>query len=173
MFLLLLLSGQVERNPGPDSKNISTDPSDTSSSSSANLSSIFPCGYCELAVTWENRAICCDSCDVWYHKECVDMGSRTFDAFANTNVAWTCCKCDYPNQDKFFHSYEFETPNSFTVLDETRSSSVSSETFSPSAEFEPTLHSSPIYPTRSDQQKKPKRNWRTMIINCRSLRGKV
>ena len=61
-------------------------------SGSLNLSSIFPCGYCEDPVTWEQRGICCDSCDMWFHKDCVDMGSFTFLAYSTTNVSWICCR---------------------------------------------------------------------------------
>ena len=60
-LFLILLSGQVELNPGPPM------------SGSLNLSSIFPCGYCEDPVTLGQRGICCDSCDMWFHKDCVDI----------------------------------------------------------------------------------------------------
>ena len=75
-LFLILLSGQVEVNPGPPM------------SPSLNLLLIFPCGYCEDPVTWEQRRICCDSCDMWFHKDCVDMGSFTFLAYSTTNVSW-------------------------------------------------------------------------------------
>ena len=105
VLFLILLSGQVEVNPG--------DPM----SGSLNLSSIFPCGYCEDPVTWEQRGICCDSCDVWFHKDCVDMGSFTFLANSTTNVSWICCRCNHPNFDRnLFHSFEIETTNNFDNL---------------------------------------------------------
>ena len=86
-------------------------------SGSLNLSSIFPCGYCEDPVTWEQRGICCDSCDVWFHKDCVDMGSFTFLAYSTTNVSWICCRCNHPNFDRnLFHSFEIETTNNFDNL---------------------------------------------------------
>ena len=79
-LFLILLSGQVELNPG------------LPMSGSLNLSSIFPCGYCKDPLTWEQRGICCDSCDMWFHKDCVDMGSFTFLAYSTTNVSWICCR---------------------------------------------------------------------------------
>ena len=154
-LLLILLSGQVELNPGP-----------TSGTGSLN-SSVFPCGYCDLPVTWDQCGICCDSCDLWFHKNCVDMGSHTFKAFSTTNVSWICCNCDNPNFDRnLFHSFQIETANSFHHLN----LSDSFEIGSPNSDFEPALHSSPIITRR---QSKKTRNWRTLIVNCRSLRGKV
>ena len=55
--LMLLLCGDVELNPGPVNK------------------SIYPCGFCELRVNWSHKALCCDSCSLWYHKTCLSMAS--------------------------------------------------------------------------------------------------
>ena len=55
-LLLLLIAGDVEVNPGP---------------------TIFPCGYCERAVDWSHRAVCCDECSFWYHKSCTDKDTHT------------------------------------------------------------------------------------------------
>ena len=73
-FLPILLSSQVKLNPGPASPGNQN-------------SSIFPCGYCDLPVTWDQCEICCDTCDLWFHKNCVDMGSHTFRAFSTMNVS--------------------------------------------------------------------------------------
>ena len=130
-LFLILLSGQVEVNPGPPM------------SGSLNLSSIFPCGYCEDPVTWEQRGICCDSCDMWLHKDCVDMGSITFLAYSTTNVSWICCRCNHPNFDRnLFHSFEIETTNNFDNLNFSGSENVNS----PNSDFAPTQHSSLIPP---------------------------
>ena len=155
-LFLILLSGPVELNPGPPM------------SGSLNLSSIFPCGFCEDPVTWEQRGICCDSCDMWFHKDCVDMGSFTFLAYSTTNVSWICCRCNHSNFDRnLFHSFEIETRNNFDNLN---SSGTENVVNSPNTEFAPTQHSSPILPFRP---KNRQRNWRTLLINCRSLKGKV
>ena len=96
-LFLILLSGQVELNPGPPMFG------------SLILSSIFPCGYSEDPVTWEQRGICCDSCDMWFHKDCVDMRSFTFLAYSTTNVSWICCRCNHPNFDRnLFHLLELK-----------------------------------------------------------------
>ena len=153
-FLLILLSGQIELNPGP-------------SSLGNQNSSIFPCGHCDLPVTWDQCGICCDTCDLWFHKNCVDMSSHTFRAFSTTNVSWICCNCDNPNYERnLFHSFQIETANSFHPLDLSESIAIKS----PISDFVPVLHSSPIIDRRHSKKIK---NWRTLILNCQSLRGKV
>ena len=50
VHLLLMLSGQVELNPGPYTPK-------------------FPCQICSKAVKWGQRALACDNCDQWCHTE--------------------------------------------------------------------------------------------------------
>ncbi len=61
-LLQLLLSGDIQTNPGPQAR------------------SIFSCGYCERPVEWgdtrDHRTLMCESCDVWYHVNCIEMCSN-------------------------------------------------------------------------------------------------
>ena len=78
--LLLILSGQIETNPGP-ARAIK-----------------FPCGECYKAVKWGQRAIACDSCDKWFHKECIEMNSIIYHAYESTaDLSWECCHCGIKN----------------------------------------------------------------------------
>ena len=94
VLLMLVLAGDIELNPGP---------------------SVYPCGYCEKPVTWENEAVCCDNCSLWHHKTCTSMCSEAFSQLDGTNVQWHCCKCDSINANSFtYHSYNSDhcyTPN--------------------------------------------------------------
>ena len=63
--------------------------------------------------------------------------------------------------------FEIETTNNFDNLNSSGSENVVN---SPNSDFAPTQHSSPIPPFRP---KNRQRNWRTLLINCRSLKGKV
>ena len=145
-LIFLLMSGQVGSRPNHGHIPISGDSSNSATGlSSDNLSSVFfPCGYCELVVTLENKAISCDSSDEWYNKECVDICSKTFEAVDTANVAWLFCKCAILTRAKCYHQYELELSNSFAVLNSTQPSNLSGEIFSPCWDFHPPRHSSPM-----------------------------
>ena len=55
ILLGLLLSGQIEINPGPRAPK-------------------YPCGECGKGVRW-GKSIACDECDTWFHKDCLQMTS--------------------------------------------------------------------------------------------------
>ena len=98
IFMMLLLCGDVEVNPGP-----------------RKAPEIFPCGCCEIKVDWGQKAVCCDDCSLWYHKSCISMRSTTYDNLSS--ASWHCFKCHSPIRDSFtFHSYNVSTRNSFNPL---------------------------------------------------------
>ena len=55
-FLLLLLSGDIEINPGP----------------------INPCSICLRSVARNHRAILCDNCNLWSHIKCYSMSCMDY-----------------------------------------------------------------------------------------------
>ena len=55
--MFLLLSGDIDLNPGPIK---------------------FPCGICQKAVRDGMRAVCCDECDVWYHVKCYSISTAVY-----------------------------------------------------------------------------------------------
>ena len=95
--IAILLSGDVHQNPGPNN--------------------VHNCGICELPVTWTHKVMTCDSCDMWFHHTCVDIGSSEFEALNRPTVAWICPRCDSINCDSFtYRSYELDCSNSFLPL---------------------------------------------------------
>ncbi|CAC5393845.1 unnamed protein product [Mytilus coruscus] len=52
ILILLANANDVNPNPGPTQQNNST---------------IYPCGTCDQPVTWDHRAVRCDTCDQWFH----------------------------------------------------------------------------------------------------------
>ena len=129
LLVILLLCGDIETNPGPRHRQ----------------ASIFPCGICELRVSWSEHAICCDNCDIWFHRSCIDMGQDAFNSLANKSVSWSCYRCHSQNYSVIFHSSEVgvESSNRFSPLMN------GSNTFlfpSPGPTFMPPKHSSPKSP---------------------------
>lgn len=51
IMLMLFQCGDLELNPGPG----------------VHTSTVYPCGFCELKVSWSHKAVCCDDCSMWYH----------------------------------------------------------------------------------------------------------
>ena len=140
--LLLILSGNIELNPGPRHGN--TKPKQT-----------FPCGICNKNCTWRQRSVACDGCEIWYHKNCLNMNTAIYQNLQN--VSWLCCKCGIPNFSSgiFNQSHSnLNCSNSFELLNSTLEKDPI-----------PISTSTPKLPS-----KKPKFNGiSTMVINFRSL----
>ena len=97
VMLLLLLSGDISLNPGPLSDGL------------------FPCGVCQLAVSWSHKAVACDNCDVWVHKSCASMDSVMYEQVEN--LTWKCYCCRSVNVSSFvINAYNLPTANSFAPL---------------------------------------------------------
>ena len=79
ILTLLLISGNVELNPGPTSIK-------------------YPCVECARAVKF-GPSIVCGQCNVWYHQECAGMNSTIFECYMNATIEmqWICIKCGLPN----------------------------------------------------------------------------
>ena len=129
--LILILSNDIELNPGPRN------------------ASIFPCGYCEHPVNWSDQGVCCDECGIWHHKSCGDISSKEMEYLERSSVVWLCCKCESVNVDTFtFHSYELYTSNLYAPLS---GSELSIDSIISSSPFSPLHTSSPH--TRKDYSK--------------------
>ncbi|MCS5550755.1 MAG: reverse transcriptase domain-containing protein [Gammaproteobacteria bacterium] len=169
LILALLLSGDIELNPGPRKQP-----------------STYPCGLCELPVTWDCRGACCDACNIWHHKSCIELCTQDYELLDRSNVQWLCCRCDSINVSTFtFRSYEIDQSNIYeplSGLDLTMESNISS--FSPLKASSPKSNVNNSNHTRttsnsssSNISKNPydiptKRNLRIMTVNCRSIKDK-
>ena len=138
VILLLLLAGDIQMNPGPGNR------------------SVFPCGICDIPVTWSQKGVCCNNCSVWYHKSFEDLSSRNMSYLGHSSVIWHCCKCISINVDSFtINSFELNTSNVFNPLLDIDSSldSVDSSCFSPLHTNSP--HSSSRTDKASRQHSRP------------------
>jgi len=76
VYWLLLLSGDVELNPGPVYR--------------------FPCTVCSKPVKNNQRGVQCDRCDLWTHASCGGVGSREeYDQLSMDNTEWLCPSCTW------------------------------------------------------------------------------
>ncbi|VDI66496.1 Hypothetical predicted protein [Mytilus galloprovincialis] len=121
LFLILLANAfDTETNPGPRSPR-------------------WPCGSCSKAVTWKHHAVCCDSCETWYHTDCQGIPNHIYNIMNNSNISWHCIQCGMPNfSSSFFNFTSIETSNIYDTLN---SPSSLRDVGSPGA---PTAASSPI-----------------------------
>ena len=162
LLLVLLLSGDIESNPGPTHAQHVLDHSQET---------VFPCGSCHLPVTWQCRGVECDSCSCWYHADCQNISESMYDRFgsdAGGIFTWICLACNNinvtTNSNKSLDS--FETSNPFHPL-----------TSSPNTEN--ITKKTPMHTSTPKQRKekvkkrpstkKPTRSLKVLVINCRSL----
>ena len=105
VLAILLLAGDVHPNPGP-----------------INRETIYPCGYCQQHVGWSCSGVGCETCNVWYHRECVSITHSHYLALNNSAHVWICFKCQTPNFSNSSISItgspeiNFNSQNSFAVL---------------------------------------------------------
>ena len=79
---LLLLSGDIQSNPGPQKHQ---------------------CGLCSKLLRSNQRAIECEECSTWFHFNCLGLSAESFANFGlNSNLVWICSNCMFPNFSTFF-----------------------------------------------------------------------
>jgi hypothetical protein len=161
-LLVIILSNDIQVNPGPNA-------------------SIYPCGLCDVPVTWNCEGVGCDGCSIWCHKSCVELCSEDYSLLNRSNVQWLCCRCDSINCNSFtFRSFEIEPSYYSPLLDVTVDSISSLPVFSPLKTSSPTLgntseNSEIRTPARGSRlESSPiavpaKKNLRILNINCRSV----
>ena len=116
LFVILISnSWDIETTPGLDSRSDD---------------SLYLCGLCEASVGWEDRGICCDTCNVWCHIDCQGMSTTMYgvhDRTLNKSLAWECVRCGMPN----FSTSLFDTSASLDVSNRFETLSTLSEPDSP------------------------------------------
>ena len=122
ILLVLMLSGDIEANPGPGN------------------ASIFPCGFCDNKVSWADKGVACDACDVWFHCSCISISSTEYSALNCSSAEWKCYRCQSANSGSLFHSYNLEVHNPYSILADHPEDSVFT-VHSLSPVFTPIVHS--------------------------------
>ena len=105
LLRVLLLSGQVETNPGPPPFE-------------------FPCGISKNEVNDSANALCCDMCSYWCHIDCCGVSSENYQNLCNNSnsFSWICYQCGCLNFNSLmFATASIELSNSFSALDSSES----------------------------------------------------
>ena len=139
----------------------------------------YPCGICGKACVWSRtvRSVACNSCEKWFHKNCLGMSSAVFEGLEQTDVSWYCCGCGLPN----FNSSLFEdlsstntcsTPNH--LVSPNRSTTPSHNQTRTSNSFNSSI-GSPLHassPSTRRRQPLSKKKLRILVINFQSITAK-
>ena len=146
-LLLIVLSFDVECNPGP----------------------VYPCGSCQLEVSWSHRGVCCDSCDAWFHASCQNINSRVYEALDSSNCSWVCLQCGMPNFSSGMFSFSFvDLENSFAPLEKGHPE--------PNLDLPPSPPKITSTPKKGSTQRRSKTNTnrglKVINVNCRSICNK-
>ena len=76
-WYLILLSGDIQLNPGPT--RMVKD----------------PCAVWSKGC--RTKAILCDCCESWYHTKCIGMSNVEFEKLGKPSARWDCIRCLFPN----------------------------------------------------------------------------
>ena len=146
---ILLLAESIEPNPGPRQTK-------------------FPCAICSKACKWTTPCVCCDSCDVWYHQECMGMPDSVFKAL--TNITWECVQCGVPNfSTGIFDTTLFDTSNSYSALSDITHTDSEISFSRPNATSSPHRHQQSS--SKSPTAARDNNGLRTLVYNCRPIKS--
>ena len=151
-LLLLVISHDVETNPGPGPTSITQ--------------ASWNCGICDKPCGWENQAVACDECGKWYHIDCQGITTRLYNQMGS-GFSWSCLQCGLPNvSSALFDISSLNSSNQFSCLDDD-----SVNTSSTSTPGQPLASSTPS--RKQQPRKKPydEPPLRVLVVNCESLRS--
>ena len=161
--VLCRTSWDIESNPGPYKPK-------------------YPCLTCSRACKWGQKAIACDTCEAWYHADCMNMSTSRYEELANTSTPWYCEKCKSPNNSIIYDSFLSFDRTQYSIHSDMSApdspglpiaTSSPQSTRSPSSEDSrsPSSEASMSQPQPSRRERKD-RPMRVVIMNCQSCCNK-
>ena len=100
VMVILLLSGDVQLNPGPPTRTPK-----------------YPCGVCSKTVNSSHKSMEYEDCLMWYHIKCVNMGDNMYQVHMHHNsYTCVCLRCGLPNFTNSTLFTTFTVSNSFQLL---------------------------------------------------------
>ena len=147
LILILLLSGDIELNPGPVSSK---------------------CQICIKACTTKQGTIQCDTCNEWYHIACLHSNTPKHIAIGlrNKYASWHCIHCGLPQiSSDLFNYKDLITTNSYSVL-------ANPFINKPLDKMKPTTQTHKITHKKSNNNNN-QNILKTLIVNFQSLKNKI
>ncbi|CAB4045321.1 RNA-directed DNA polymerase from mobile element jockey-like, partial [Paramuricea clavata] len=144
LYLLLLLGGDIEQNPGEDCKR--------------------PCGICSDPIMVDQLGMNCDECDTWIHLACCEFDDDTHDILSGSSLTWLCPACGFSNFSKSLLNESIESlasPNAFAPLEET------------SVEPQDIPETKAKFQKHLKKPRANKCKLTCLLVNCQSVRNKV
>ena len=123
----------------------------------------FPCQLCGKSAKWGQKALQCDSCDMWYHVHGLFMNSIIYDALANSSTEWNCCNCGLPSIASSFFS---------SIASNSMGNVWSDANSSTSSLHSPIATLSPIHEIRGRCQRTRKKGLNILVANCTGVTSK-
>ena len=132
----------------------------------------FPCGVCSRPAKSNQRAVCCDSCDIWFHVRCMNMSSSTYEGLNNSYTSWFCSNCDSSNfSTSLFESTSVVSTNNSFNLPVAENTSTTTQ-----CDFTPFVASSPKETPTQSYRNTPGRKqsgFKVLNVNFQSVRNKA
>ena len=126
-----------------------------------------PCGICNGHVLNEHKAVQCDRCDIWIHTNCCDIDDQTYETLINSSCSWACPGCDCYNFSDSFFRHQCQTHNLqlFWLTADNSQHTLQSNIGT---------HDRPgkKHFRQPSNRSKKRDNFKCIIINCQSIRGK-
>ncbi|XP_072024987.1 uncharacterized protein [Amphiura filiformis] len=130
----------------------------------------YPCGECSKACTSYRGAkasILCESCNIWFHSDCVGLSESALDILDHSDLPWECHKCGMPTfSSGIFNSTLLDKSSSESHLSNSRN--LSSSSTSSSHPGSPLAKSSP---SKTGTQRSFQ-NLRLLEVNFQSIFSK-
>ena len=139
----------------------------TPNTSSLHQSTVYLCGTCRHPVEWEQKAVLCEVCDVWFHICCQEIPSTDYSKLDQSDVVWKCTHCNSTNQSTTSPAFLHHTPTLPTTSDTCSSAELSIGSLD--EQHTPILTSSP---TKYRPQPTNSRPLRIINVNCQSISSK-
>ena len=58
------------------------------------------CGICQDTVADDHDALCCDKCERWSHRQCLNMSKTTYKKLEKSTSAWNCDPCKKKEENR-------------------------------------------------------------------------